>query len=43
MRKIIEKIIHMIKTKDCKHICLFCEYYEMCSREVKAEREDKKK
>ncbi len=39
MRKIIEKIIHMIKTKDCKHICLFCEYWDICSEEVKAERE----
>ena len=22
--------------KDCKHVCLFCEYYDMCKEEAKA-------
>ena len=28
--EIIEKIRHMLKVKDCKHVRLFCEYYDMC-------------
>lgn len=34
MREVIERIGHMFTVKDCKHICLFCEYYEKCKREV---------
>lgn len=34
--KIIERIRHMLKVKDCKHVCLFCEYYDMCKEEAKA-------
>ena len=26
----------MLKVKDCKHVCLFCEYYDMCKEEAKA-------
>ena len=25
-----------VKVKDCKHVCLFCEYYDMCKEEAKA-------
>ena len=24
------------QVKDCKHVCLFCEYYDMCKEEAKA-------
>lgn len=34
--EIIERIRHMLKVKDCKHACLFCEYYDMCKEEAKA-------
>lgn len=34
--EIIERIRHMLKVKDCKHVCLFCEYYDMCKEEAKA-------
>ena len=33
MKRLIQSIIHMIKAKDCKHICYFCEYYDMCKSE----------
>lgn len=32
--EIIERIRHMLKIKDCKHACLFCEYYEICKEEA---------
>lgn len=35
-REIIERIRHMLKVKDCKHVCLFCEYYDICKEEAKA-------
>jgi hypothetical protein len=34
--EIIERIRHMLKVKGCKHVCLFCEYYDMCKEEAKA-------
>lgn len=34
--EIIERIRHVLKVKDCKHACLFCEYYDMCKEEAKA-------
>lgn len=34
MKQIIEKILHMFRVKDCRSICLFCEYYDICSREA---------
>lgn len=34
--EIIERIRHMLKVKDCKHVCLFCEYYKICKEEAKA-------
>ena len=35
-REIIERIRDMLKAKDCTHVCLFCEYYEICKDEAKA-------
>ena len=37
MREVIERIRHMLKVKDCRHLCLTCEYYEICKREVNAD------
>lgn len=38
MKQIIDRIIHMIKTKDCRHVCLFCEYYDLCKEETAGEK-----
>lgn len=32
--EIITRILWMFKVNDCRHICLFCEYYEMCREEL---------
>lgn len=40
MKQIIDRIIHMIKTKDCRHVCLFCEYYDLCKEETAGEKEE---
>lgn len=34
MREVAERFRHMLKVKDCRHLCLTCEYYEICKREV---------
>lgn len=34
IRSRVVRLTWMFKVKDCKHICLFCEYYERCKREV---------
>ena len=35
--QVIERILHMLRVKDCRHVCLFCEYYDMC-KHVKSEK-----
>lgn len=35
----IERLAWMFKVKDCRHICLFCEYYETCKTEENTEKE----
>lgn len=35
--KSAERFRHMLKVKDCRHLCLTCEYYEICKREVNAD------
>ena len=32
--QVIERILHMLRVKDCRHVCLFCEYYDMCKQEM---------
>ena len=32
--QVIERILHMLRVKDCRHVCLFCEYYDMCKQEI---------
>ena len=33
VREMLERFLWMFKVKDCRHVCLFCEYYSMCKRE----------
>lgn len=32
--QVIERILHMLRVKDCRHVCLFYEYYDMCKQET---------
>lgn len=32
-RAIIERLTWMFKVRDCRHICLFCEYFDICRAE----------
>lgn len=32
--QVIERILHMLRVKDCRHVCLLCEYYDMCKQET---------
>lgn len=36
-REAIKRIGCMFKVKDCHSVCLFCEYFDMCYEEIKAE------
>ena len=38
--EIIKRVLHKTrnKIKDCKHICLFCNYYKQCEEELQDER-----
>ncbi len=29
----IKRMLHMFKVKDCRHVCLFCEYFDMCKED----------
>ena len=33
MKRIIESIRHMLRVKDCRHICMFCRYFDICRSE----------
>ena len=33
--QVIERILHMLRVEDCRHVCLFCEYYDMCKQETR--------
>lgn len=37
MKRLIDSIRHMLRVKDCRHICLFCEYFDRCKEEYDAE------
>ncbi len=39
--QVIERILHMLRVKDCRHVCLFCEYYDMCKQEIGSRKEVK--
>lgn len=35
LRYKLQRFTWMFKVKDCRHICLFCEYYDTCRQEGK--------
>lgn len=35
LRYKLQRFAWMFKVKDCRHICLFCEYYDTCRQEGK--------
>lgn len=37
LRYKLQRFTWMLKVKDCRHLCLTCEYYEICKREVNAD------
>ena len=39
--QVIERILHMLRVKDCRHVCLFCEYYDVCKQEIGSRKEVK--
>lgn len=38
-----ERLTWMFKVRDCRHICLFCEYYETCRNDGSSQRGGKQK
>lgn len=40
-RRIIDRIAWMFKVKNCRHCCVFCEYYDICKLEGAGRREKK--
>lgn len=42
IKEIITRLKWMHKVKDCRGICLFCEFYEQCRAELGAEEESEK-
>lgn len=39
----IERLAWMFKVRDCRHICLFCEYYEICRNDGTGKKGEKQK
>lgn len=39
----IERLTWMFKVRDCRHIRLFCEYYEICRNDDSSQRGGKRK
>lgn len=37
MKRLIDRIRHMLRVEDCRHICLFCEYFDRCKEEYTME------
>lgn len=33
VKGILERLAWMLKVRDCRHVCLWCEYYETCKAE----------
>lgn len=34
----VERLTWTFKVRDCRHICLFCEYYETCRNDGSSQR-----
>lgn len=39
--EVVRRLRWMFKVKDCRRVCLFCEYFEMCNAEGNEKREEK--
>ena len=37
LRYKLQRFTWMFKVKDCRHICLFCEYFDRCKEEYTTE------
>lgn len=37
MKRLIERIRHMLRVKDCRHICLLCGFFDRCKDEYRAQ------
>lgn len=40
IKGILERLSWMFKVKDCRHVCLFCEYFDMCRADGVPGKED---
>lgn len=40
-REMVTRLKWMFKVKDCRSICLFCEFYEQCRAELAEEESEK--
>lgn len=40
-REAVTRLRWMLKVKDCRSICLFCEFYEQCRAELIEEESEK--
>lgn len=40
--QLFRRFLWMFKVKDCRHVCLFCEYYHVCTIDGATERSEKK-
>ena len=40
--RLLHRFAWMFKVKDCRHICLFCKYYQACTIDGAAERREKR-
>lgn len=41
LRYKLQRFTWMFKVKDCRHVCLLCEYYDMCKQEIGSRKEVK--
>ena len=42
-KEMLKRFTWMFKVRDCRHICLFCEYYEICRNDGSSQRGGKRK
>lgn len=42
-KEMLKRFTWMLKVRDCRHICLFCEYYETCRNEETTKNNRKKR
>lgn len=42
-KEMFKRFAWMFKVRDCRHICLFCEYYETCRNDGTGKKGEKQK